>query len=152
MSAQPRACRYTPLIAAAKQGRVEAVSLLLEHHTDPSIKDWWGNDALNYAASFAAAKPELPRTTEMLKLAMADQTLTVADEESLATAEKADEGTKWADKGIRGIAKSDSLILEEAEEAAAAEAAAREEMERNTCTMADCTTKFSLFNPRKTCR
>ena len=40
---------YNPLIAAARNGHHQAVSVLLLHHADPDVRDWTGRTALDHA-------------------------------------------------------------------------------------------------------
>ena len=65
-----RGLAVTPLIAAAKHGHAQAVSLLLDSKADPSAQDFWRLTALDYADTYSKAHPAEPRCTEMLKCAM----------------------------------------------------------------------------------
>ncbi len=54
---------WTALIWAAKQGHDATVQTLLKHHADPSIKDYSGSTALDYAR-----QNKLQSTLKLLKL------------------------------------------------------------------------------------
>lgn len=62
---------FTPLIAAARHGHPEILAVLLEAHADPTVKDWWGKTAMDYAEAYALKHPAEPRCTEMLRHATA---------------------------------------------------------------------------------
>ncbi len=44
----------TPLMGAARNGHVEAVRLLLQHHADPRKNDYAGHNAVDWAGDHAA--------------------------------------------------------------------------------------------------